>query len=366
MPSSLLGGLLRFQMGKKGMSVAAAAELCGVSPATVRDWLSGRIAQPGGLEKLAETLGLPLELLRSLSQRHREIPSRRRGEVLADPAGPYRWYAWDLEEAVSWLEDNVENPQTEAEELPNFYSFEQAPAEEGEPLADSWQGPEEESEEGRPVLFVLFADDSPRAGEVHAIKFYHGGADAQEVQDVADSARNDPLAIVHGYAAVFNEEDERGEIIRHGAFRERLRQGLPVWFEHDYVLESAGQALIDGIPVPFQFRTRNPTAIPIGGTILLEEDRYGLWYEAGIADTARNRDLVATWPHVGFQTSIGFDDVPGGARALDPYRIELLALALKEISVVTWPRQTKTTAELGAAGPAGRVLADLSRLAQAM
>jgi hypothetical protein len=126
---------------------------------------------------------------------------------------------------------------------------------------------------------------------------------------------------VEGYAAIFGNVDQGGDVIHQGAFAKTLvERGHKVKFlwQHD-------------------------TTEPIGRVIEMAEDEVGLRFKAIISDTQRGRDALALLSDGAIDgMSIGYDAIPGGT---DYSKQEdggetvrhLREIRLWEISLVTFP-----------------------------
>lgn len=124
---------------------------------------------------------------------------------------------------------------------------------------------------------------------------------------------------IEGYAAVFGNIDQGGDIIHRGAFAKTLAErGNQVKFlwQHD-----AGE--------------------PLGRPIELHEDDNGLYIKAVVSDTARGRDALALLRDGAIDgMSIGYDAIQGGTDYSKengaPVR-NLREVRLWEFSLVTFP-----------------------------
>ena len=152
-----------------------------------------------------------------------------------------------------------------------------------------------------------------------------------ELQQIA--ADNGVLATIRGHAAVFNEmSDNLGwfrEIIERGAFDDVLDDDVRALFNHD--------------PNRVLGRTTAKTA-----RIGVDDD--GLWYEADLADTAANRELVSaiergdvTQSSFAFRVAQKGDkwDEPDEENALYIRRI-IRVSKLRDVSPVTFPAYPQT------------------------
>ncbi|MDR3176215.1 MAG: HK97 family phage prohead protease [Desulfovibrio sp.] len=138
-----------------------------------------------------------------------------------------------------------------------------------------------------------------------------------------------PARKLTGYAAVFDQETRIAgftEVIRPGAFKASL----------------AGRdilALVDHDPARLLARTKS-------GTLRLEEDAKGLFFEIALPDTIEARDILtlAERGDIGGM-SFGFTVATGG-EGWHGQKRELRAVVLHEISVVhAWPAYEGTTVE---------------------
>lgn len=131
-----------------------------------------------------------------------------------------------------------------------------------------------------------------------------------------------------GYAAVFNSDSEPLpwiERIRPGAFAKTIgeKRDIRLLGFHDASMPLA--------------RRKN-------GTLTLAEDERGLLAEAVLSDTTTGRDVAALLKRGDLDSmSFGFT-VSKDDWAPDLSRRELIEVRLHEVSVVTWPAYTATTA----------------------
>lgn len=137
---------------------------------------------------------------------------------------------------------------------------------------------------------------------------------------------------ITGYAAVFNERsvDLGGfvEEIEPGAFKKTLSEGdvRSLWNHNpDYVLG----------------RTKS-------GTLVLEEDEFGLRFEASPPDTQWARDAMVTMRRGDVdQASFGFDAIRDNWRQDGELVVRrLVEVALYDVSPVTFPAYPQTSAEV--------------------
>lgn len=126
----------------------------------------------------------------------------------------------------------------------------------------------------------------------------------------------DDTGLFEGYAAIFNESDQSGDVIRPGAFLSSLAQRkapVRMLWQHD----------------PWN---------PIGGWIHIEEDSKGLYVVGKLAMTTLGRDVhkllkdkAIDGLSIGFMTVQAENDRDAGQR-------DVLEIDLWEISVVTFPQ----------------------------
>ena len=133
---------------------------------------------------------------------------------------------------------------------------------------------------------------------------------------------------LEGYAAKFNVEARIAdftEVIRAGAFAESLRAGRDIL------------ALVDHDATRILARTRSQT-------LKLSEDSAGLQFELSVPDTSAGRDVLALAERNDLGgMSFGFLVPPDGER-WDGRKRTLLAIDLREISVVSaWPAYDGTS-----------------------
>ena len=133
-----------------------------------------------------------------------------------------------------------------------------------------------------------------------------------------------------GYAAVFNSPSEPLpfiETIRQGAFSKSLRakNNVMMLWSHD---------------------TSQPLASTRSKTMTLMEDSRGLMVDAALPQTSLGRDVAELLrSKVVDSMSFGFSVPPGGDRwSDDGMTRELTAIRLHEVSVVSFPAYTKTSA----------------------
>jgi HK97 family phage prohead protease len=129
---------------------------------------------------------------------------------------------------------------------------------------------------------------------------------------------------IKGYLSVFGVKDSYGDIVMPGAFKDSLSKLKPkmLW-------QHKGDA-------------------PIGYFEKLEEDNYGLYFEAKLCDTEKGRDAKALLGCKAIEgMSIGYRIAEGGAfydKTQDAYL--LTKIDLIEGSVVTYPANDKAIAGL--------------------
>lgn len=387
MRAHLLGQFILRRLTKSGISPGGAAEALGVSRSTFYDYLSGRISAPPGhrLEKLAELLELPkgtFELFRSglgssalgaalgsavlgSALLGTELVSAGIGSALGPDgtfSGPgsdsdvalavvekpamkkWKWYVWELAEAKKWLKDNLDEPKTEVETLPNFFAFRQFPPG-GEDFRMRWAGQELQPKPfegvGRPVLIGIFASGS-RKGDAQSYRFYHGRGDlkaqaatlsadplgAEELgaltarkrrgepatvlgehdDDETKRAEADVMLPVDPITGEEPEEEEEEENPINAGERPAIIAGeieghAVVWDElatKDATLFRAGAftaTLAESQARLLYWEHAHSMlgkggSVPIGATFLLQEDPIGVFMRAWIADTALGRDVV--------------------------------------------------------------------------
>ena len=133
---------------------------------------------------------------------------------------------------------------------------------------------------------------------------------------------------LEGYAAKFNTEARIAdftEVIRAGAFSQSLKSGRDIL------------ALVDHDVTRVLARTKS-------GNLKLAEDSAGLQFELSVPDTQAGRDVLALAERGDLGgMSFGFV-VPSHGEHWTGRRRELLAIDLREISVVSaWPAYPETT-----------------------
>jgi HK97 family phage prohead protease len=121
---------------------------------------------------------------------------------------------------------------------------------------------------------------------------------------------------VRGYASIFGNVDKAGEVIDRGAFSNWIKANpstpVDLYWQHEH----------DG--------GWNKSALPIGVTTTIKQDRTGLYYEAEINDTAKGLEVQAMLKtHGRTGSSIGF-------RTVDRYqKKEVWHLADLELGEIT-------------------------------
>lgn len=167
----------------------------------------------------------------------------------------------------------------------------------------------------------------------------HRFAVITEVRDVDAAVKptDGRIGTIVGYAAVFNSlsEDLGGmrETIRPGAFAKSLARG-------------------DDVRALFDHSSGAVIGRRSAGTLVLAEDDKGLRVEIAVPDTAVGRDLLVSLRRKDLDgMSFGFYTVEDiWHREKDDkgdvtYRRELIELDLIEVSIVTWPAYSATSAE---------------------
>ena len=127
--------------------------------------------------------------------------------------------------------------------------------------------------------------------------------------------------IVSGYASVFGNVDDGGDVVEPGAFAETIAEGV-------------GRVKILAL--------HNDCWLPVGRPLVLKEDTKGLYFEARISDTALGRD-VKTLIRDGVLTefSIGYDPIEFEFDATGIRHLR--KVKLWEISIVTWAMNPEAT-----------------------
>jgi len=105
--------------------------------------------------------------------------ARIRGQVLEEPQGDYKWYVWDLSEAIGWLKEHGFSSSEYIKEV-NFYAFRQADPDDFVAFRTQYVGkakrPKDPEPNDRPVKFT-FGIKEDGTTEVQALAFYHGEKD---------------------------------------------------------------------------------------------------------------------------------------------------------------------------------------------
>jgi len=138
-----------------------------------------------------------------------------------------------------------------------------------------------------------------------------------EIKDVNIEQR-----IVTGYAAKFGNIDLVGDMIMPGAFTKTISERGPsgkneIWFLHNHSTDS-----------------------PLGKPIILQEDNYGLYFEAKIVDTEIGEDILTLYSEgLINQHSIGFNTIK--QKKVDavngtPAYYQIQEVKLYEFSSVLW------------------------------
>lgn len=168
---------------------------------------------------------------------------------------------------------------------------------------------------------------------------------------------------IEGYGSVFNKLDAKGTMMAPGAFAASIRatQTLYHYWEHSHSLPRRG------------------TSTPIGVTILLVEDSFGLWYRTLVADTPKGREFM-TLLEVGeiagktMGASVGGDPMewrPGFGeetrvfqRGVDKPPGLILSFDLLEMSAAAFPALDGTSARIARDDLADRIDASTNRIAR--
>lgn len=130
-----------------------------------------------------------------------------------------------------------------------------------------------------------------------------------------------------GYAAVFENVDLGGDVIRREAFKEFVQNSdgkVKVLFQHD----SFGMTASGGLPIGLATVEQNSKGLKFSGDLVMDDpfvQRVHTHMKAGTLDGM----------------SIGYDVLPGGAKFMESGHRELLALKLWEISPVTFGMNPK-------------------------
>jgi len=122
---------------------------------------------------------------------------------------------------------------------------------------------------------------------------------------------------VRGYASIFGNRDNHGEVIDRGAFGNWIKSNpdtpIDIYWQHNH----------DG--------GWNRDAIPVGITTKIKQDRKGLYFEGVINDTAKGLDVQA------FLDTHGRSGASFGFRTIDKYQKKevwhLTDLELREVTV---------------------------------
>lgn len=147
-----------------------------------------------------------------------------------------------------------------------------------------------------------------------------GGIERKTVQFELENY-NEEQGVVSGYASVFGNVDDGGDVVEPGAFAESIADGV-------------GRVKILAL--------HNDCWLPVGRPMVLREDTKGLYFEAKISDTSLGRDVKTLLrDRVLTEFSIGYDPIEfeydaAGVR-------HLRKVKLWEISVVTWAMNPEAT-----------------------
>lgn len=130
----------------------------------------------------------------------------------------------------------------------------------------------------------------------------------------------DESGLFEGYAAIFDIEDEGGDIIERGAFKKTLKEqkSFPIWYNHEYKFD--------------------PTALPIGVHMDGHEDDHGLFVKGHLnLDIPRAREVYSLVKQGAIRKmSIGYMVVK---HAYQGHTRRLKELKLGEYSLVPFPMQ---------------------------
>ena len=158
---------------------------------------------------------------------------------------------------------------------------------------------------------------------------------------------------IEGYASTFNNVDKAGEIVLRGAFSETIKEF---------------RAKAVKIPFLDAHRVFGSTEAVIGRIVELKEDAVGLYFKAELSETALAQEVRKKVAEGMLDSlSIGYS-IPAGGDEMRRDGVRLLKkLALKEISIVTFPAnpEARITGVKGLKGTAENVaLLQKARIAQ--
>ncbi len=316
--ATLIGQFLLHQMAKQGLTARQAAEAAGISVATLYDYISGRIKGPPAsrLDSLAVALGLPSGAF----------------EILRAGDGA----------TLGAAELGALTPATRRD---------------GHEDEEEEDGPDVTRAEPEPEPEIELQDEEPEPDEPEP-----PAEDAEaEVTAAIDSGA--VLGEIEGYASLFNKLDAKGTMMAPGAFAATIRatQTLYHYWEHSHSLPRRG------------------TSTPIGVTVLLAEDSFGLWYRSLVADTPKGREFM-TLLEVGeiagkqMGASVGGDPMefrPGFTgepkvfeRGVDKPPGLILSFDLLEISAAAFPALAGAFARIARGDLADRIDASTNRIAR--
>lgn len=133
---------------------------------------------------------------------------------------------------------------------------------------------------------------------------------------------------IKGFASIFGNIDNEGDIVLPGAFTRSLAEigpgmKIPIFWEHEGVRKSG---------------------LPIGHTTFLEENSRGLFYRGIIVPTSKGLDVhmlieAGSVDESSFAFGIIDQEISGGIR-------NLKELKITEISVVTWGANSEASVEV--------------------
>lgn len=137
---------------------------------------------------------------------------------------------------------------------------------------------------------------------------------------IIDDSKDAPGGFIEGYASVFNNVDNGGDVVVNGAFKKTLKERLP----------NNAIKLVDS------HKINEGTAAVIGTVSDAKEDDYGLWFRGKVSSVQRAQD-VRTKVKEGIldATSFGYDVVKSTPDQKAGV-VYLKELKLYEVSIVIW------------------------------
>jgi len=250
---------------------------------------------------------------------------------------------WSKESAASWLKKH-DFKTGNYEKLANYHSFRQTdPKKYKEFKLDKSPFDFKESD-GVVIVYGIYQKEGKRTAEIQSIRFYHGEKEKEEKKSMNNRIeyRSYPIELridsddiekpkITGYAALFNEPSEPlggfREIIKKGAFKDSiLEDDIVATRNHD-------KNMLLG---------RNKS-----GTLILKEDKRGLYFVIEPPDTTYAKDLAVSMERGDInQCSFAFATVKDSWNDEDKNNVirSLEKAKLYDVAIVTHPAYIKTSA----------------------